>query len=96
MIDPGQPPDDAVAASAPGVPSFGAVEPVRDRYHPDHVRATITYGLLLMIVAFLLVLSIETVRERLSPQEFAEIVGPVIVGTAAGVFGYYFNPERRG
>jgi len=96
VSDAGPPPDDAVAPSPLAIPPFGTIGPARDRYHPDAVRAIVAYGLLLMIVVFLLVLSIETVKERLSPQEFAEILGPVIVGTAAGAFGYYFNPERRG
>ena len=96
MSDAGPPPDDPVAPLTFALPPFHETQPARDPYHPDRVRAIVTYGLLAMIATFLLVLSIETMRGILSPTEFAEIVGPVIVGTAAGVFGYYFNPERRG
>lgn len=96
MSDAGPPPDDPIGPSPLAVPPYRDIQPARDPYHPDTVRAIVTYGLLAMIATFLFVLAIETVRGILSPTEFAEIVGPVIVGTAAGVFGYYFNPERRG
>lgn len=59
------------------------------------MRGITTFSLLGMVTFFLIVLAIETFKAKLSPQEFAEIVGPFIVGIATGVFGYYFNTERK-
>ena len=72
-------------------------QPVADPWHAENrLRGYVTISVLCLVGLVVLVLAEQTLVGKLSPQEFAEIAGPIVVGLATGVVGYLFSkePER--
>lgn len=74
----------------PSIPPLrgAAAEP----WHAESpLRGYITVFVLGMVGVVVLVLAEQTIAGRLTPQEFAEITGPILVGIVTGVVGYLFK-----